>query len=200
MSSIYWLISYIHVLKLLVDLSVFTYLLLINYFVFFQNDLNNQINNLPALDQIVTWPAMEDALKGIYREPISVYDHAMQTAAMTEVSHIFLFYWSRFISNLNRSWKCRICAYSLFNFCKTKNPINLSDTISVNYRCTVHKISLTVDHLIFWVQCAFVKIFWQFWNLIYQTRFSNAVCWCFRSPLVTSENCFSGLYCSILLT
>ena len=47
--------------------------------------MNNRINNLPPLDLLVTWPAMEDALKGVYREPIAVYDHAMQTLTMTEV-------------------------------------------------------------------------------------------------------------------
>ncbi|XP_038067167.1 glutamine-rich protein 2-like isoform X4 [Patiria miniata] len=52
------------------------------------NDLNNKMNTLPPLDIIVTWPAMEDALKGIHREPISVYDHAMQTMAMTDTSNV----------------------------------------------------------------------------------------------------------------
>ncbi|XP_033630904.1 uncharacterized protein C16orf96-like isoform X3 [Asterias rubens] len=52
------------------------------------NDLNNRINNLPPLDLLVTWPAMEDALKGVYREPIAVYDHAMQTLTMTETSNV----------------------------------------------------------------------------------------------------------------
>ncbi|XP_022089393.1 glutamine-rich protein 2-like isoform X2 [Acanthaster planci] len=52
------------------------------------NDLNNRMNTLPPLDILVTWPAMEDALKGIHRDPVPVYDHAMQTIAMTETTQV----------------------------------------------------------------------------------------------------------------
>ncbi len=50
-----------------------------------QNDVNNRLNNLPPIETIVTWPAMEDALKGIYKEPVPVSDGSIQTNPMTEV-------------------------------------------------------------------------------------------------------------------
>lgn len=56
---------------------------------FLQNDLNNKISSLPPIELIVTWPAMEDALKGIYKETTvsTVVSHnGMQTAPMTDVS------------------------------------------------------------------------------------------------------------------
>ncbi|XP_071814473.1 uncharacterized protein [Apostichopus japonicus] len=57
----------------------------------FMNDLNNKISSLPPIELIVTWPAMEDALKGIYKETTvsTVVSHnGMQTAPMTDTSKI----------------------------------------------------------------------------------------------------------------
>lgn len=53
---------------------------------FFQNDLNNRISSLPPMELIVTWPAMEAALKGVYKEPAIVAHNGMQTSPMTDVS------------------------------------------------------------------------------------------------------------------
>ncbi|KAJ8037592.1 Glutamine-rich protein 2 [Holothuria leucospilota] len=54
----------------------------------FMNDLNNQLSSLPPIELLVTWPAMEDALKGVYREPAPLTHTLMQTAPMTDTSKI----------------------------------------------------------------------------------------------------------------
>ncbi|XP_071964269.1 uncharacterized protein [Antedon mediterranea] len=48
------------------------------------NDFNNKLNVWPDPSTIVTWPAMEDALKGIHTEPVSVYDNTSQTVPVRE--------------------------------------------------------------------------------------------------------------------
>ncbi|XP_072027760.1 glutamine-rich protein 2-like [Amphiura filiformis] len=48
------------------------------------NDINNRLNTLPPIETVVTWPAMEDALKGIYKEPAPVSDGWIQTNPVTE--------------------------------------------------------------------------------------------------------------------
>ena len=43
---------------------------------------------MPPGEAIVTWPGLDDALKGIYREPAPVSDGWIQTIPETDVSYI----------------------------------------------------------------------------------------------------------------
>ncbi|XP_033116915.1 glutamine-rich protein 2-like isoform X4 [Anneissia japonica] len=52
------------------------------------NDFNNKLNVWPDPATVVTWPAMEDALKGIQTEPVAVYDNTSQTTPIHESTRI----------------------------------------------------------------------------------------------------------------
>ncbi|XP_030840504.1 uncharacterized protein LOC755388 isoform X3 [Strongylocentrotus purpuratus] len=46
------------------------------------DELRNQLAMLPSVDDIVTWPGFEAALKGAYKEPVDQLDSGMQTSPM----------------------------------------------------------------------------------------------------------------------
>eukprot|EP00057_Strongylocentrotus_purpuratus_P017630 XP_011672104.1 PREDICTED: glutamine-rich protein 2 isoform X2 [Strongylocentrotus purpuratus] len=46
------------------------------------DELRNQLAMLPSVDDIVTWPGFEAALKGAYKEPVDHLDSGMQTSPM----------------------------------------------------------------------------------------------------------------------